>query len=1058
MSSGPSNPACGTCAAPAAPDARFCARCGATLTRADLREAVRRHVVVLFADLVGFTSMSEGLDPEALRTVMDRYFGLVSRIIWDNGGATEKFIGDAVMAVFGMPQVAEDDAVRAVQAGVEIISALEPLNVELRQDFGLDVAVRIGVHSGPVSATYDRSGDFRIVGDIVNTASRLQSAAPHNRVLVGEAVAQSLRGRAQMREVPALTLKGKDAPVRAWCVEGLSSSVETTQPTPLIGRDIELAQLRQVYERSLGNGRGALVTVLGVPGVGKTRLLDEFLSGLGAPEPVVLRGRAQSFNRGVSYLPIVELLRTASAEWAAFVERASTDSATARAVTCLDGLSQRSSAPRHGAEVEELAWALRTFLKAVSTRRPLALVWEDLHWAEPALLDILEYLADELSDLPVLQLCTARHELADLRADWPTGGTGSLTIDLAPLTPAETLVLVSQLTARGDVEAHMADAVCDQVASASEGNPLFAELLLAMEGSSREPLPHTITAVFAARLDRLKPEDRRVLEIAAVLGRDFAGADIAYVLAEDGYEPTDLSDCLDRLRRTRMLTGSRISARHCFVQAFSRDTTYELSGKRSRLRWHLALVNRAEGRGGPLREGEFGGGSETLLTYHLEAAAMLSRQLHPTSAETEHTSRRASEQLAEQAADATDRKDLRSAAGLLERALGVLADDAPGRLGLTLWLSDIRCELGELHVADAVLRAWSPQPGRSPSDVPSLAVSIQREIISLRAGNRTIEAVLDAERRFEPQLRADDHLAWCRFHQLRSHRHLMKEESGAAERSLAAARRHAEFLGDMREVDRIDRTAVELAFWGPAPVTDGLARCRELVERFKDSRVSLVPILAAMAGFLALDSRFDEARDAADTAASYATELRMHSADAALFHLSGVIGSLAKEPERACRDFRRARDILATAGQSDGEALMDAYAARESVSSGAPVPPRYAELDGPAVRAVTDRRLGALVSTLAARSAADAGDAERLARLAGAALDFASGMDDLYFRGAINRDVAALRFRAGDVAGAGLAAAVARDCFLAKGARAATSEAEDLLALISDQQPAEGAL
>ena len=1043
----PGGSTCGTCSAPAAPEAMFCARCGATLTQADQQEAVRRHVAVLFADLVGFTSMSEGLDPEALRLVMDRYFGLVSRIIWDNGGATEKFIGDAVMAVFGMPQIAEDDPVRAVQAGVGILAALDTLNVELQREFGLDVTVRIGVHSGPVSATYDRSGDFRIVGDVVNTASRLQSAAEPNGILVSEAVAQALRGRADVQEVPALVLKGKEGLVRAWRVDGMTAVESAARLTPLIGRDVELAQLRQAYERSIGNARGALVTVLGSPGIGKTRLLDEFLSELGAPEPVVLRGRAQSFNRGVSYLPIVELLKSAPLGWAAFLDDVATDSAVARAAACLDGLEQRSTSPRHGAEVEELAWALRTFLRTLAARGPLVLVWEDLQWAEPSLLDILEYLSDELSTLPVLQLCTARPELADIRSDWPTGGGGGLTIDLAPLSHTETLRLVSQLASVGDVMAHAVDEVCEQVAAASEGNPLFAELLLAMEEHSDEPLPHTITAVFAARLDRLHPDDRLVLEIAAVLGRDFTSTDIAYVLAEDGRRSIDLDASLQRLRRTRLLTGSRISVRYCFAQAFSRDTTYELSGKRSRLRWHLALVDRATATDDSPPPGD--ADSTSMLTYHLEASALLSRQLHPASASTQDICRRASEQLAWQAADATNRKDLRSAAGLLQRALGVLANDAAGRLKLTLWLSDTRLELGELDVADALLRAWSQDRTSASSELSSWVVPIQREIISLRGGSMTLDAVLAAEQRFEPHLQPDDHLAWCRFYQLRSHRQLMSEQVGAAEQSLATARSHARFLGDTREVDRIDRTAVELALWGPTPVSEGLARCRELVVAFEGSRVTLVPILGAMAGLLGLDGRFDEAADAVQTASRYASDLRMRSADAGLAYLRGVIDSLADAHESAAEAFRRARDIFAAAGQPDGEALMDAYTACESVAMGGPVPERYSGIDDLALAGIADPRLGALSSVLSAYSAVDRPD--RLIAVTDKAVEFASRMDDLFFRGTINRDVAALRYRAGDTAGAATAAVAARECFQAKGARAAMPAVDRLLALISDQ-------
>ena len=1033
MSGLSSGSTCGSCSARVDPAARFCAHCGAILSRLETKEAVRRHVVVLFADLVGFTSMGEGLDPEALRAVMDRYFALVSGVIWEHGGVTEKFIGDAVMAVFGMPQISEDDAVRAVQAAVGIVAALEPLNVELRRDFGQSVQVRVGVHSGAVSATYDRAGDFRVVGDTVNTASRLQSAAEPDSVLVSEPVAQALRDRVRLREVAPLNLKGKGNPFRAWRVEG-TPTVDASLATlaPLIGRDVELAQLRQAHARSTAEGSGALVTVLGAPGIGKTRLVEEFISGLSGRR--VLRARAMSFNRGISHAPIIDLLGSAPEAWEAFVAATATEPSTARAAKCLSQLSQTSGTPRHGAEIEEIAWSLRTFLGELARTSPLVLVWEDLHWAETALLDIVEFLADELAAVPVLQVCTARPELADLRPEWTTGGARGVIVDLAPLGRDETELLVSNLVYGGEVVAQAVDEVCEQVAAASEGNPLFAELLLATDRRVGDPLPHTITAVFAARLDRLPPEDRLVLEMAAVVGRDFANADLDHLLVEEDRGHFDPAESLHRLRRSRLLSGNRLSGRHCFSQPFCRDTTYELSAKRSRLRWHLALADRAAETAQTTSDGE--GRDDSMLAYHLEATALLSRQLHPTSPSTADLGRRAAEQLAKQAAQATDRKDLRAAAGLLERALTVVGNDAPLRFELTLWLSDTRLDVGELGAAAAALDALPQPKDILEQAIGSWAGVVQREIIKLRAGRLTLAEVLDVERDLEPRLPVGDHLALCRLHQLRSHRHIMAESVGAAEESLAKARQHAQALGDAREIDRIDRTAVELALWGPTPVRDGLERCRNLAAAFDGSRVCLVPVLVTMAGLLALDGSFEEACSTLEKAAGYAADLRMHSADVALAYLRGLIDSAAGAHISAAEAFDRARRILSDAGQPEGEALMAAYACRARTADGQPVPEVFVRADDADLDTTRmDPRLGALHCLLAARAAADSGRLDRAEILSSAALSCADRMDDLYFRGTVYRDVAAVRRQVGAVDGERIAARIALELFEAKGVR-----------------------
>jgi class 3 adenylate cyclase/tetratricopeptide (TPR) repeat protein len=1031
---------CTTCGTPAEAQSRFCAMCGASLSAVADHDGVRRHVVVLFADLEGFTSISEGLDPEVLRSVMDRYFRLAARVIWDHGGTTEKFIGDAVMAVFGLPQVREDDALRAVRAAGGLVAELGALNAELADEYGLHLRVRVGVHAGPVSASYDAGGNLRVVGDVVNTASRLQSAAAPGQVLVGEAVAQVVRPHVTLEAAGPLALKGKEAPVRAWRVVDASPVETPARRAPMVGRDVEMVQLRAAYQRTVARGRGAVVTVLGPPGIGKSRLIEEFRAELDDPHLTVLSGRAHSYGRGLTYQPVVEMLASARAAWTAFEARAAADPTAARVLSCLACLSTRdsgSSGP--GAEVEEIAWALRTFVAYTAQRCPVLLLWEDLHWAEPTLLDVIEYLADELADLPVMQVCVARPELLEQRPAWCGGNVRALTLELAPLTDEECVRLVAELA--GEVVAHDLDGVCEQVALACEGNPMFAELMLDTldEDGGVTAVPHGVQAVLAARLDRLDADDRLVLEMAATVGREFTLVDLEHLLAADSRPGVDLAACVDRLRQARLVTGSRLSTRHSFAQALGRDTTYELTAKRDRLRWHVALADAPTGPpGGVGGLGGVGDGGDR-LAYHLEAAALLARELRPAAPDTRELAARAAAALAGQAADARDRKDLRAAARLFERALQVLPAGAPDRLVLALRLSDTWLGLGEHDRALAVL----DQQG-----VDGPVVEVQREMVHLRAGRRTAEQVLDAERALEPLLGADD-LARCRFHQLRAHRHLMCERIGAAEADLSAALVRARAAGDGYEQDTVRRAAGELAVWGPTPVREGLDLCAELAGRFAGSRVSLVPILGATGGLLAMDGQFDRAREALETAVAYAGELRMRGADIGLAHIRGLVESLAGDHQAAAAHFDRARAALADAGHAEGAALLAAYAARELVVGGAPVPRPYDTMGDAEIAAVTDPRTGALTAVLCMHAALAAGDQDRAAARAERAVAAAARMDDPYFQGMVYEDVAAAYTAAGRAGPARAAADLAGERFAAKGARAALERVEALRARLA---------
>jgi class 3 adenylate cyclase len=1017
---------CTTCGAPADRAGRFCAMCGSALATNRDTEGVRRTVVILFADLVGFTSISEGLDPEVLRTIMDRYFRMASGVIWNYGGTTEKFIGDAVMAVFGMPVVREDDAYRAVNAAWDLVQELDALNEGLDRDYGIRMRVRVGVHSGPVSASYDTFGNFRVVGDAVNTASRLQSAAGAQQVIVGPSVAQVVRNRVDLAELPPLTLKGKELPVAAWRVVGMSVNADAVvRRVPFIGRDLELLQLRTIVGNAFDGRRGGVAALLGPPGIGKTRLVEEACAAFADRSPTVLTGRAHSYGRGVTYRPIVEMLASAPAAWSSFERLAETDPLAARARDCLAGLSRAAASGSGGAEVEEIAWALRTFVAATVEHTPLVLVWEDLHWAEPTLLDVIDFLGDELPGLGAAQICVARPELLDGRPSFTSGGSGALTLELQPLTVADTRVLVETLARSVEVMAHGMDDTCARVAGACEGNPLYAELMMDMVSDDTITLPHSVQAVLAARLDRLDAADRRVLEMAAVAGRDFVGHDVEHLNAADGRPGDDVPPALDRLRRARLLAGSRLSARYTFAQAFSRDTTYELTAKRDRLRWHLALSRRPYA-------------VTDMPVYHLESALLLMRELHPNSPDLHDLATRAGAELTEQARDAMNRKDLRAAVGLFERARTALPADAAGQLAVTVALSDTWLRLDDRDRAQAVL-AGHPGLDRRPV----AAIAVQAELIDCRAGRRTAEEILDAERRLEALLDRDDALGWCLFHQLRAHRHLTGERVGAAEASLAEAL--ARSGDDTYQRDRIRRAAGELTLWGPTPVADGLSRCDELTGQFADSRVSLIPVLATKAGLLALDGRFDAARDILGTAKVHAEELRMQRTEVGFLNLAALIESLAGAPDAAARLYDRARAVLATAGHTSGAALLAAYAARELIAAGRRVPASGVPDDE-----LRDPRLGAMTAVLSALSAAERGDGDAVAACAARAATHVDGMDDVFFRGCVHRDLAGALARSGRADAARAEAAAARSLFAAKGARAAIPGVDALIARLTD--------
>ena len=519
---------------------RFCLSCAAPLRAAEAAALVRKTVTVLFCDVTGSTSLGERLDPETMRRVMFRYFGEMRKVLERYGGSVEKFIGDAVMAVFGVPTVHEDDALRAVRAADEMRRQLALLNDDLEIEAGVRLESRIGINTGEVVAGDPATGQTVATGDAVNVAARLQQAAAPGEILLGKETYRLVHGRVRAGPLEAFPLKGKEQPVAPWRLDQVLASAQQTLrrlSSPLVGRDSERTFLEEVYERALTEENCQLVTILGAAGVGKSRLAQEVGAKLLGAR--VVTGRCLPYGDGITFWPVVEIVKQVAgivnddspAEARRKIAALSPPGEVALVCERVAGMIGLGESV---AQAEEAFWALRKLFESAARRRPLVLVFEDIHWAEPKLLDLLEYLVGWSSSAPIMLLCLARPELVERRPGWTGERPNTNALVLEPLAEPEVGALMDNLLGSALLEG----ATARRIAEAAEGNPLFVEELLRMlidEGVlvfrdgvwvpvrdlSDLAAPPTISAVLAARLDRLEPEEQTIVQCAAVMGKQF---------------------------------------------------------------------------------------------------------------------------------------------------------------------------------------------------------------------------------------------------------------------------------------------------------------------------------------------------------------------------------------------------------------------------------------------------------------------------------------------------------------------------------------------------------
>ena len=877
-------PTCPRCGASNPPDARFCNACGSPLDVATADGAsleVRKTITVVFCDVVGSTSMGERHDPEQVRSVMSRYFEEAQAVLERHGGTVEKFIGDAVMAVFGIPVVHEDDAVRAVRAAVELRTAIAGLNEELEHTFGVGIRVRIGVNTGEVIAGDPGHGHGFVAGDAVNVAQRLETSAPPGGILIGEETYRLTRDAAVVEAVEPLDLKGRRDPVVAYRLLDVTPGAPghaRRLDSPMVGRRRERELVVKAFEQAVEEPGCRLVALLGAAGVGKSRLAAEALRDIG-DRATVLSGSCLSYGQGITFWPVLEMVQQATGitdedspergkeKIAAALGEDESAELVANRVAELIGLAEAGSA------AEEGFWGVRKLLETLARRRPLVVFFDDLHWAEPTLLDLIEYLTDRTRDAPLLLIGMARHELLEARPGWAAGRENAVALVLDPLSPSESQMLVENLLGK----AALAGDVGARIQQAAEGNPLFVEETLSMlidDGLLRRDdgrwvaagdlsdvrMPPSIQALLAARLDRLEGDERHVIERAAVEGKTFHQGSVR-ALAE-GAVRERVGPCLLSLGRKELIRPhtatfageDAFSFRHVLI----RDAAYDSIPKQLRAQLHDRFANWLEDVAGA-RVGEY----EELLGYHLEQAFQYRVQVSRVDEWAQAVAFRGGSRLAAAGRRALNRGDMPAAVNLLQRAASLLEEAGQPRPELAVDLGIALRERGDLREADETLAGAVAAAERAGDDVLAERAGLERTTLltSIDPDFDLDDALAQAHRAVGVFERVGDEAglakAWLLVAAVCWVRVRLAEMEEVLERALV----HARNARDQRGITQILGSLCRVAQLGPTPVEEAMLRCRAALEQERDDLLLHAEVQEVLSTLLAARGEFEQAEE-----------------------------------------------------------------------------------------------------------------------------------------------------------------------------------------------------
>ena len=980
-------------------DARYCAGCGFDLASGG--EAARKLVTVVFCDLVGSTSLGESVDPEAVRRAMGRYFDAARSALEGHGGTIEKYIGDAVMAVFGIPRVHEDDAFRAVKAAVEVRDRVTALGGQLADELGHRLEIRIGVNTGDVIAGDSTAGYAFVTGDAVNVAARLEQAAAPGEILLGARTYELVR-QVVSAERGDLTLRGKSSPVPAWRLVGIGiEEPDRLGPvgSPLVARREELGVLHAVLERAIASRSCQVITVIGEPGIGKSRLARELVESTGDRCRIVT-GQCLSYGEGITYWPLAEIVRQLTSGDSPLEAVLAGAPDTALIAARIRGALGIEASP---GPAEETAWAFRLLFERVARQRPLIVMIDDLHWAEPTLVDLLEYVIGFASDAPLLILCLARPEFLEQRPSWADRDGGAL-LKLEPLGERDAAMLVDGLASGTG----LSGADRDRLVSVAEGNPLFLEQIVAhrLEHRGEEVVvPPSVEALLSARIDLLNADERAVIVRASVEGRDFHRGAVVELLGADAAAAIDSS--LDSLVRKGLIEPRRPElpdeVGYRFGHQLIRDAAYAAAPKELRADLHRRYADWLE-----RRVGDGGTEYEEIIGYHLEQAYRYLLELRQPDAELGY---RAGERLGRAGERALARGDASAARNLLERATELGGDHAPPVVWHALGVA--RLQGGDFALADEALLTAAARADDLGDERAAARVALERAGLAIWTGGMDPDGLQAAAERAIATLEPlQDELglakAWLTLVQVHNGRLEIAKWERAATRALGHARLASSPADEAQAI--MWRCAAMLL--GVTPIGEAIAVCNQILTEAhgplaETAVLQVVGPLRMMAGDVA------EGRALFDRATELHLDLGMKFM-AAIWTTARALGELGAAEFQGAEAFLRGSiatlEEMGERGTLSTQAVFLAHAlcALKRSDEAVPYLDMSAEMTEP-----QDLVNQILIPAGRARVLAAAGDSKAAVRMAREAVELVDRTDATDMR-ALARTALAEAFRAAD--------------------------------------------
>jgi class 3 adenylate cyclase/tetratricopeptide (TPR) repeat protein len=964
----------------------------------------RRTVTVVFVDVVRSTALAAALDPENLRDVMSSFFVEMSDAVERHGGVVEKFAGDEVLAVFGAPTAHEDDALRAVRAAVDMQAAARALNDGLSSKHGQGFAVRIGINTGEVVAGHAAAGGTFVTGSAVNVGKRLQQAAAPGDLVLSASTLALVREAVSVEPLEPIAVPDVAEPVTAFRLLFLDVGAPgpaRSYTTPLVGREDELTVLRGAFELARTERRCVRMTVVGNPGIGKTRLAVELLNAL-EDEAQTLVGRCVEYGDGATYLPLRDALKEAPDEHESVLrlrELVAPDSAAAVAA--------------------DILVAARGALEALAQERAVAVVFDDVQWAEETFLDLIEYLGLWIKDAPVLLLSIARPDVFDHRPEWRDADSGPMLLRLGALEDADVRTLVDEIAGKAMTETERELAV-----RGADGYPFFAEQLVAWSaeagGLEEGAVPPTIDALLASRLDRLDPPERAVLERAAVIGRDFWQGAVSALTPEreiGGVERHLLS-----LMRKGFIrpTTSGLPEENAwrFHHVLIRDVAYAAIPKATRAELHALCADWLD---------EHADGLDEIVGYHLEQAFVYRQELGPA-----RTAARlgadAAERLGAAGVGALARGDAPAAVGLLTRAVDVLPEGQSPRVELLCELGISHRLRGDAQAADEALARAVDEAERFGDPRTWHRARLELTFARVPTGRASAEDAIAAALAAIPAFEATSDerglgRAWLALGYLRGS---FLSDNAGWEEGLERALEHYRRAGWPTSTC-LQQLAV--VFFGPRPAREAIARCEQLLEVEVTDVVGEAHVRVWYGGVLALQARFDEAREQSARARSTYEELAHPISTVACDTVDATIAMLAGDHAAAESVLRSSVEWL----EAHGELPLLANRAGD-LADALWFQGRYEEAAHWSAVAAEHTSPGDLAAeftwrSVRAKALAALGDVDAAETLAAEAVELVDRTDSLNQRGSVHLAHAHVLLRAGKGAAAAEAARRAQELF-----------------------------